>query len=173
MQRNGHGAGKRPSAWPTRRQSKSRSRPSRLRDQELELERNSIVDKLNASAVEQVEDRMKRMRMLSLTFGMVLGLVAAAAFAAEPSLAELMKQAKIKKAEAEQIALAKVSRGIVKSAEIENEKGHLVWSFDIARPGTRDITEILVDAKTGKIISTQTESPSEQAKEAAADKKQN
>jgi len=110
--------------------------------------------------------------MFSLTFAMVLGF-AAAVSAAEPSEAELIKQAKMTKAEAEQIALAKVSRGIVKSAEIENEKGHLVWSFDIARPGRHDITEILVDAKTGKIISTQTESPRDQAKEASADKKQN
>jgi uncharacterized membrane protein YkoI len=116
---------------------------------------------------------MKRMGIFSLTFGIVIGLALAAAFAAEPSEAELTRQAKITKANAEQIALAKVSRGIVKSAEIENEKGHLVWSFDIARPGTRDITEILVDAKTGKIISTQTESPRDQAKEAAADKKKN
>jgi uncharacterized membrane protein YkoI len=108
--------------------------------------------------------------MLSLTLGLVAGF-AAAAFASQPTEAELMKQAKIKKAEAEQIALAKVSHGIVKSAEIEKEKGHLVWSFDIARPGTHDITEILVDAKTGKIISIQTESPRDQAKEAAADKK--
>ena len=115
---------------------------------------------------------MKRIQMFSLTLGMVLGF-AAAIFAAQPSEAELIKQAKITKTEAEQIALAKVSHGIVKSAEIEKEKGHLVWSFDIARPGTRDITEILVDAKTGKIISNQIESPRDQAKEAAADKKQN
>ncbi len=110
--------------------------------------------------------------MFSLVLGMVLGF-AAAILAAQPSEAELIKQAKITKAEAEQIALAKVSHGIVKSAEIEKEKGHLVWSFDIARPSTRDITEILVDAKTGKIISTQTETPRDQAKEAAADKTQN
>jgi hypothetical protein len=122
--------------------------------------------------VEQVEGRMKRTRMFSLTLGIVFGF-AAAIFAAQPSEAELMKEAKITKAEAEQIALAKVSHGIVKSAEIEKEKGHLVWSFDIARPGTHDITEIWVDAKTGKIISTQTESLRDQAKEAAADKKQN
>ena len=83
----------------------------------------------------------------------------------------MMKQAKITKAEAEQIALAKVSHGIVKSAEIEKEKGHLVWSFDIAQPGIRDITEILVDAKTGEIISSQNETPQDQAKEAAADLK--
>jgi hypothetical protein len=128
---------------------------------------------LERFGVEQVEVRMKRTRMFGLTLGMVLGFAAAAAFAAEPSEAELMKQAKITKTEAEQIARAKVSHGIVKSAEIEKEKGHLVWSFDIARPGTHDITEVLVDAKTGKIISTRTESPRDQAKEAAADKKQN
>ena len=115
---------------------------------------------------------MKRTRMFGLTVGMVLGFVAAT-FAAAPSEAELTKQAKITKTEAEQIALAKVSHGIVKSAEIEKEKGHLVWSLDIARPGTHDITEFLIDAKTGKIISTQTESPRDQAKEAAAEKTQN
>jgi len=126
---------------------------------------------LERFGVEQVELRMKRIRMFTLTFGIVLGF-AAATFAAQPSEAELMKRAKITKAQAEQIALAKVSHGIVKSAEIEKEKGHLVWSFDIAQPGTHDITECLIDAKTGKIISTQTESPRDQAKEAAADKKQ-
>jgi hypothetical protein len=115
---------------------------------------------------------MKRIRIFGIVLGLVFGF-AVAMFAAEPSQPELVKQAKITKAQAEQIALAKVSRGIVKSAEIENEKGRLVWSFDIARPGTHDITEILVDAKTGKIISTQSESPGDQAKEAAADKKQN
>ena len=113
---------------------------------------------------------MKRSGLFSLTLGIVFGF-AVATSAGQPSEVELMKRAKITKAEAEHIALAKVPHGSIKSAEIENEKGHLVWSFDIARPGTHDITEILVDAKTGKIISTQTESPRDQAKEAAADKK--
>src|SRR5437879_6177613 len=107
---------------------------------------------------------MKRISMFSLTFGMVLGFAATGTFAAQPSEVELMKQATVTKGKAEQIALAKVSHGIAKSAEIEKEKGRIVWSFDIARPGTHDITEILVDAKTGKIISTQTESPRDQAK---------
>jgi len=126
---------------------------------------------LNTSVLNRSKFSMKRTRMFALTVGMVLGFVAAT-FASGPSEAELTKQAKITKTEAEKIALAKVSHGIVKSAEIEKEKGHLVWSFDIAKPNTNDITEILVDAKTGKIISTQTESPRDQAKEAAADKKQ-
>jgi hypothetical protein len=46
-----------------------------------------------------------------------------------------------------------------------------VWSFDIARAGACDLTGIPVDAKTEKIISTQTESPREQAKEAVTDNK--
>lgn len=90
--------------------------------------------------------------------------------AAGQSEAELVKQATITKSQAEKIALAKAPQGRVQSAEIENEKGHLVWSFDIATPGTRDITEILVDAKSGRIISQQTETARDQAKEAAADK---
>jgi uncharacterized membrane protein YkoI len=92
---------------------------------------------------------MKKARMFGLTFGMVLGF-AATTFATQPSQAELMKEAEITKAEAEQIALAKVSDGVVESAEIEKEKGHFVWSFNIARAGARDLTEILVDAKTEK-----------------------
>jgi uncharacterized membrane protein YkoI len=115
---------------------------------------------------------MKKLRAISLALGVALGMTGVT-FATEPSEAQLIKQAKITKAEAQRIALAKVSHGTVKSAEIENEKGHLVWSFDIAAPHSNDITEILVDAKTGKIISSTTESPREQAKEAAADKKKN
>ena len=144
-----------------------RQSESEVRSQRSEINNRSV----ERFAVERVEGRMKRIRMFSLALGMVLGFAAAAAFAAQPSEAELMKRAKITKAEAQQIALAKVSRGIVKSAEIEKEKGRIVWSFDIAQPGTHDITEILVDAKTGKIISARTESPRDQAIEAAADKK--
>lgn len=116
---------------------------------------------------------MKKTLMFSLAVGTAVFAFAAHGSGAQPSEAELIKQAKITKAEAQQIALAKVPHGSVKTAEIEKEKGHLVWSFDIARPGTHDITEVLVDAKTGRIVSTQTESPRDQASEAAADKKQN
>lgn len=115
---------------------------------------------------------MKRSQLLlSLAVVSVFALIGAISARAS-SQEELTKQAKITRTQAQQIALAKVPHGSVKSAEIENEKGRLVWSFDIAQPGTRDITEIWVDAKTGRIVSNQTESPQDQAKEAAADKKQ-
>jgi len=95
---------------------------------------------------------------------------AGTSMAAEPSQASLMSQVKVSKAAAERVALAKVPSGTVKSSELEREHGALVWSFDIATPASRDIHEILVDAKTGKIAYTELESPKAQAKEAAADK---
>ena len=85
--------------------------------------------------------------------------------------AQLEKQARIYKRQAERIALKQAPKGTIKSAEIENEKGHLVWSFDIATPGTRDIAEILVDARSGQIVPKATETPRQQADEAAADRR--
>ena len=84
---------------------------------------------------------------------------------------QLAKEAKITRSEAEHIALSKVPHGRVSSGELEREHGTLIWSFDIAKSGTRDINEVQVDAKTGKVVSVKTETPKDQAEEAAADKK--
>ncbi|MGH8162923.1 MAG: PepSY domain-containing protein [Rhodanobacteraceae bacterium] len=98
------------------------------------------------------------------------GLATSTLLAAGQTDAQLLKQAKIHRAQAEQIALAKVPGGKIQSAEIENEHHALVWSFDIATPGTRTITEVLVNAKTGKIVDVSTEKPADQAKENAGEK---
>ena len=91
------------------------------------------------------------------------------AFAALPASNSLISQATVSEAQATAIALAKVPRGIVKSAELEEEHGRLVWSFDIAKPATKGVTEIQVDAKTGKIASVKKETSAQEAKEAKAD----
>lgn len=114
---------------------------------------------------------MKRTTNWILSLALAGGLGLATAALAEPTEAQLMKEAKITKAEAEKIALEKVPAGQVQSAEIENEHHALVWSFDIAKPGSKNITEVLVNAKTGKIISVMDETPADQAKEKAADLK--
>ncbi len=92
------------------------------------------------------------------------------AHAAEPTQAALMAQATITRAAAKKTPLAKVPTGTVKSAELENERGALVWSFDIATPKSRNITKIQVSAKTGQIVRTEIETPRAQAKENAMDK---
>jgi hypothetical protein len=83
----------------------------------------------------------------------------------------LQAQQRISRAEAEKTALARVPGGQTISGKLEKEKGRQVWSFDISMPGSPNITEVWVDARTGEVIGTQIESPAEQAKEAAAEKK--
>jgi len=85
--------------------------------------------------------------------------------------AKLEAKAKITKAAAQETALAKVPHGTVKESELEEEDGKLIWSFDIATPDSKDITEVAVDAITGKIISVEKETPEQQAKEKADDEK--
>jgi uncharacterized membrane protein YkoI len=84
---------------------------------------------------------------------------------------ELRAQAKISEGKAREIALKKVPGGMVQSSELEEEHGHLIWSFDIAHAVTKNVTEVQVDAKDGTILSVTVETPQDQAKESAADKK--
>jgi uncharacterized membrane protein YkoI len=95
--------------------------------------------------------------------------MAASTNAAEESQAVLKKQTKVTEAQARSTALASVVNGTVKSSELEKENGKLIWSFDIATPKTQNITEVQVDAKTGKIVSTHLETPAKQAKEAKSE----
>ena len=98
-------------------------------------------------------------------------LICAGSLKAGSSEKQLEKEAKITRNQAEHLALAKVAHGRVSAAELEREHGILIWSFDITQPGTRNISEVQVDAKTGKVVSVKTETPKDQAAEAAADKK--
>jgi hypothetical protein len=85
--------------------------------------------------------------------------------------AALQATAKVSKADAERTALAKVPGGTIKEGGIEKEKGRVIWSFDIATPGTKDITEVAVDAMTGEVVAIDKESPADEAKEKRAEKK--
>jgi len=79
--------------------------------------------------------------------------------------ARLKARAKVSEADAQKIALAKVPGGTIQESELEKEKGKLVWSFDIATAGSRDITEVLVDAVTGEIVAVEKESGAQEEKE--------
>jgi hypothetical protein len=89
----------------------------------------------------------------------------------EAKQARLQAQAKISQADAQATALAQVPNGTVKESELEKEHGKLIWSFDIATPDSKDITEVAVDAITGKVVSVEKETPEQQAKEAKEDAK--
>lgn len=91
---------------------------------------------------------------------------------AKESQAQLMAEAKVSQADAERTALARVPGGTIKEEGIEREKGKLIWSFDIATPGTKNITEVAVDAISGNVIAVDIETPSAQEAEKKADAKE-
>ena len=104
--------------------------------------------------------RIKKLVPLSITVGL---LAAGLAACTSPNA----KDAKITKAEAQKIALARVPNGAIKESELEKEKGKLIWSFDVATPDTKNITEVNVDAVTGEIVAVDIETPENEKAEAA------
>jgi uncharacterized membrane protein YkoI len=116
---------------------------------------------------------MKTITVLSIAAAICVAASTTSIFAAQKETpAQLQAEAKVTQAAAQKTALAKVPNGKIKSSELEREHGKLVWSFDISTPGSKNVTEVQVDAKTGKIVSAKIETPKDQAKESAADKKE-
>jgi uncharacterized membrane protein YkoI len=80
--------------------------------------------------------------------------------AKEPSIADMQsmaKTAKVTMAAALQTAL-KAAPGTALAAELENEDGKLIFSFDILPgPAAIELKEVHVDAKTGLVIKTEIE----------------
>ena len=113
------------------------------------------------------------MKKLEVIIGSALciGMLAGCASDKHESQEKLAAEAKVSKADAEKIALAQAPNGTIKESELEREKGKLLWSFDVATPDSKDITEVNVDAITGKLVSVEKETPEEQAKEKAEDAK--
>lgn len=77
---------------------------------------------------------------------------------------------KIGMARARAIALKRAA-GKVQSAELEREKGKLVYSFDI-RTSKGAIREVWVNAYTGKVLSVKTESAQEERAERKDEKRE-
>ena len=102
-----------------------------------------------------------------VTFALATGIGASAVWATDAP-ATLAAEAKLTLETAASHARARVPGGSIVSAELEREHGTLVWSFDIATPMSKNITEVQIDAKTGKLIAEKTETPKDQAKEVHA-----
>jgi Predicted membrane protein len=81
--------------------------------------------------------------------------------------------ARITRAQAERIALAKVPGGKVKSAKLARENGQLIWSIDIVTPLTKKIAAVQVDARSGKVLSKLAQTPSDRAEEPVPGQKGN
>jgi hypothetical protein len=107
----------------------------------------------------------------------IIALVLAASWAAfnlwaQKSEAEPLKQAHVTKHQAKKIALARVKCGTIKSVELEKENGMLSWSTDVAQPDKKNITDVWVDAVTGRITAAEVETPAFEKEEVAEHKVQ-
>ena len=67
--------------------------------------------------------------------------------------------------DAKRVALARVDGGTIKSAELERERGELIYSFDII-DRRRRIIEVHVDANTGDVVGVEEESAQKERDEA-------
>jgi uncharacterized membrane protein YkoI len=101
------------------------------------------------------------------TAALALGVGAGTAQASDP----LLKQARVSEAAARATALARVPGGTVKSHELETESGRLIWTFDIATPAAGGVTEVHVDARSGRVIAVKRETSAEEAAEASEEEK--
>ncbi len=107
----------------------------------------------------------KRLLVPLLSLGLLAGAACSTFESEKEQESKLVARAKISRADAEKTALAKVPGGKIVEGGIEEEKGKLIWSFDISTPGSKNVTEVQVDAITGEIVSVDTETPAQQEKE--------
>jgi uncharacterized membrane protein YkoI len=64
----------------------------------------------------------------------------------------LLRQTKITEDSALKVAQARIPSGTVQALELENENGHLIWSFEFKVPHRPGIYEANVDAKDGSLV---------------------
>ena len=97
----------------------------------------------------------------------------AQATAAVPRIKEdkpgLLARAHVTPDSARALARGRVPAAQIAAAEIEMEKGKLVYSFDMKTRGRGGIDEVLIDAMTGAVISVAHEGPAQEAAERAQD----
>lgn len=105
-----------------------------------------------------------------LAVGLLMTGVTPSTRAADKAQSKLEGKAKVTKAQAQKTIHRLWRDGKITAAELEEEEdGKLIWSFDIATPGTKDIIEAHVDARTGKVVSVDVETPADEAKASKAE----
>jgi hypothetical protein len=108
-----------------------------------------------------------------LAVSIALGAAVTAPVSAESnSKGKSTTKAKISMEEARALALARVPKGKVQTAELEREHGKLIYSFDIRVPGKSGIEEVQIDAMNGKVVSIEHETPQAERKEAQREKQE-
>ena len=67
------------------------------------------------------------------------------------------------------LALRTVPGGAIQSSELEQERGKLIYSFDVKVPGKRGIEEVNIDAKTGALVGREHEGDEDERAESRSE----
>ncbi len=95
------------------------------------------------------------------------------------SLAALLLSAQVRRAHssarerslvrAERAALQLVPAGLLEAEQLHQDRGKLVWTIDVHPPGARELREIEVDARSGRVLGSRDETAEEEALEVAVE----
>lgn len=100
----------------------------------------------------------RRIGAVAILFGMLSLPGPALAQQVKEARPGLLARASITPDSARSAALGAVSGGAILEGELEEERGLLVYSFDLKVQGTMGVEEVQVDAKTGRVVCSQHES---------------
>ncbi|MBA3831479.1 MAG: glycosyltransferase [Chthoniobacterales bacterium] len=103
-----------------------------------------------------------------ISFALVAGFFAALLLFARRSAVKSDSR-EISLARAERAALQLVPEGVFCAEELHTEAGQPRWTIDVQPPGARELREIEVDARGGRVISSRIETPEEEALEIAVE----
>jgi uncharacterized membrane protein YkoI len=81
----------------------------------------------------------------------------------------LLRQAKVSEDSALKIAMARMPGAKVQALELENENGHLMWSWEMKLEGKTGVEEVNVNARDGSIIAVEHENPATERQEQRRD----
>ena len=114
--------------------------------------------------------RTKNALMAMLALAIATSALGAQGVKVNEEKAGLLKKAKITAEAATATAQALLPKAKLTSAEIEEENGKLIYSFDFTTAGKTGIDEVNIDAMTGtQVGKIEHEMPASERKEAAAD----
>ncbi|HEY0412772.1 MAG TPA: PepSY domain-containing protein [Allosphingosinicella sp.] len=100
--------------------------------------------------------------LAAASIGIVVALLANGASAKAPQPRISMQAARAK-------ALAYVPNGHIRSAELETEKGRLIYSFDIQVPKRSGVEEVQISALDGSLVSRKHETAAAESREAKSE----
>jgi uncharacterized membrane protein YkoI len=114
---------------------------------------------------------MRSITIAISTLALAAGTAAAQAGYKKELPEALQKRAKVTEEVAAKAAMKRVPKGEIQTVELEEEKGKLIYSYDIKVPGKSGIDEVAVSAMTGKVVAFTHETPKQEQREAAEEAK--